>query len=181
MLIREKGMQNITDIIPGPWRAPESIAERQALNVGVAQRACHLLGVLIQLGPGWSAPPSLSSSSVKWDCPSSRTDLHYNECGGSWALVWPPFFVGFSAQICGPGAHPSLCSVLQSVLRGLGSVVSVEERSLTGTWDVSELRCWTWSTRDSHHHRGSGSLVLTLPRVASLTPSQTPALPLRPV
>ena len=100
---------------------------------------------------------------------------------GPWALVWPPFFVGFSAQICGLGAHPSLCSVLQSVLRGLGSVVSVEERSLTGTWDVSELRRWTWSTRDSHHHRGSGSLVLTLPRVASLTPSQTPALPLRPV
>ena len=28
MLIREKGMQNITDIIPGPCRAPESIAER---------------------------------------------------------------------------------------------------------------------------------------------------------
>ena len=133
--------------------------------------------------PGGSAPPSLSSSSVKWDCPSSHGDLHYNECGGScpWALVWPAFFVGFSAQICGPSAHPSLCSVLQSVLRGLGSVVSVEERSLTGTWDVSEMRRWTWSMRDPHGHRGSGTLVLTPPRVASLTPRQTPALPLRPV
>uniref|UniRef100_A0A8B9WNI0 Alpha-mannosidase n=1 Tax=Bos mutus grunniens TaxID=30521 RepID=A0A8B9WNI0_BOSMU len=70
---------------------------------------------------------------------------------------------------------------LQSVLRGLGSVVSVEERSLTGTWDVSEMHRWTWSTRDPHGHRGSGTLVLTPPRVASLTPSQTPALPLRPV
>uniref|UniRef100_A0A4W2D2S1 Alpha-mannosidase n=1 Tax=Bos indicus x Bos taurus TaxID=30522 RepID=A0A4W2D2S1_BOBOX len=70
---------------------------------------------------------------------------------------------------------------LQSVLRGLGSVVSVEERSLTGTWDVSEMRRWTWSMRDPHGHRGSGTLVLTPPRVASLTPRQTPALPLRPV
>ncbi|XP_061001133.1 epididymis-specific alpha-mannosidase-like isoform X2 [Dama dama] len=43
---------------------------------------------------------------------------------------------------------------LQSVLRGLGSVVSVEERSLTGTWDVSEMHRWTWSTRDPPRHRG---------------------------
>ena len=100
---------------------------------------------------------------------------------GPWALVWPPFFVGFSAQICGPSAHPSLCSVLQSVLRGLGSMVSVEERSLTGTWDVSKMHRWTWSTQDPHGHRGSDTLVLTPPRVASLTPRQTPALPLRPV
>ena len=149
---------------------------------GVAPPACHLLGVLINRST-WEQLLPACASSVKWDCPSSRRDLQYNECGGScpWALVWPPFFDGFSAQICGPGAQPSLCSVLQSVLRGLGSVVSVEERSLTGTWDVSEMHRWTWSTRDPHGHRGSGTLVLTPPRVASLTPSQTPALPLRPV
>ncbi|XP_043303904.1 epididymis-specific alpha-mannosidase-like [Cervus canadensis] len=46
---------------------------------------------------------------------------------------------------------------LQSVLRGLGSVVSVEERSLTGTWNVSEMHRWTWSTRDPPRHRGSSS------------------------
>ncbi|XP_068831089.1 epididymis-specific alpha-mannosidase-like [Capricornis sumatraensis] len=46
---------------------------------------------------------------------------------------------------------------LQSVLGGLGSVVSVEERSLTGTWDVNEMRRWTWNTRDPHHHRGNSS------------------------
>ncbi|XP_043762816.1 epididymis-specific alpha-mannosidase-like [Cervus elaphus] len=44
---------------------------------------------------------------------------------------------------------------LQSVLRGLGSVVSVEERSLTGTWDVRKMHRWTWSTRDLHRYRGS--------------------------
>ncbi|CAN0481946.1 unnamed protein product [Rangifer tarandus platyrhynchus] len=46
---------------------------------------------------------------------------------------------------------------LQSVLQGLGPVVSVEERSLTGTWNVSEMHRWTWSTRDPHHHRGNSS------------------------
>ncbi|XDB51619.1 hypothetical protein AB1E18_005173 [Capra hircus] len=46
---------------------------------------------------------------------------------------------------------------LRSVLGGLGSVVSVEERSLTGTWDVNEMRRWTWSRRDPHHHRGNSS------------------------
>ncbi|XP_070314251.1 epididymis-specific alpha-mannosidase-like [Odocoileus virginianus] len=44
---------------------------------------------------------------------------------------------------------------LQSVLRGLGSVVSVEERSLTGTWDVSTLHRWSWKIRDGHQHGGS--------------------------
>ncbi|NXA31397.1 MA2B2 mannosidase, partial [Eudromia elegans] len=35
---------------------------------------------------------------------------------------------------------------LKSLLKGLGSVVSVEERSLTGTWDVSTLKRWKWKT-----------------------------------
>uniref|UniRef100_G5E5M8 Alpha-mannosidase n=1 Tax=Bos taurus TaxID=9913 RepID=G5E5M8_BOVIN len=58
---------------------------------------------------------------------------------------------------------------LQSVLRGLGSVVSVEERSLTGTWDVSEMRRWTWSMRDPHGHRGSGTLPSPPPRGPEVT------------
>ena len=83
-------------------------------------------------------------------------DFHYNERGGCWARapVWLPFFVGFSAQIWGPGAHPSLCSVLQSVLGGLGSVVSVEERSLTGTWDISTLHRWRWPAQEPSHLSG---------------------------
>uniref|UniRef100_A0AC11CGL8 Uncharacterized protein n=1 Tax=Ovis aries TaxID=9940 RepID=A0AC11CGL8_SHEEP len=46
---------------------------------------------------------------------------------------------------------------LQSVLRGLGSVVSVEERSLTGTWDVSTLHRWHWPAQEPSHLRGSSS------------------------
>ncbi|XP_025889947.1 epididymis-specific alpha-mannosidase [Nothoprocta perdicaria] len=35
---------------------------------------------------------------------------------------------------------------LKSLLKGLGSVVLVEERSLTGTWDISALKRWKWKT-----------------------------------
>ncbi|KAJ8390261.1 hypothetical protein AAFF_G00108300 [Aldrovandia affinis] len=35
---------------------------------------------------------------------------------------------------------------LKEVLQGLGELSSVEERSLTGTWDISELQRWKWRT-----------------------------------
>ncbi|NXF84810.1 MA2B2 mannosidase, partial [Eubucco bourcierii] len=35
---------------------------------------------------------------------------------------------------------------LKSLLKGLGSVMAVEERSLTGTWDVNALKRWKWKT-----------------------------------
>ncbi|XP_004847379.1 epididymis-specific alpha-mannosidase isoform X2 [Heterocephalus glaber] len=35
---------------------------------------------------------------------------------------------------------------LEAVLRGLGSVEAVEERSLTGTWDVHAMERWSWRT-----------------------------------
>ncbi|XP_064509349.1 epididymis-specific alpha-mannosidase isoform X2 [Pseudopipra pipra] len=35
---------------------------------------------------------------------------------------------------------------LKSLLKGLGSVTAVEERSLTGTWDVNTLKRWKWKT-----------------------------------
>ncbi|XP_037685271.1 epididymis-specific alpha-mannosidase isoform X2 [Choloepus didactylus] len=59
---------------------------------------------------------------------------------------------------------------LKAVLQGLGSVVAVEERSLTGTWDVSTLHRWHWRTRTHGRHRGGpgspswppGSFTVTL-------------------
>uniref|UniRef100_UPI00063C1023 epididymis-specific alpha-mannosidase-like n=1 Tax=Odobenus rosmarus divergens TaxID=9708 RepID=UPI00063C1023 len=46
---------------------------------------------------------------------------------------------------------------LEVMLQGLGSMVAVEERSLTGTWDVSTLHRWSWRTQDRPHRRGSSS------------------------
>ena len=143
---------------------------------GAAPPARHLLGVLISQRWGVSCP-GLRSSSVKWSFPSSCRALLYNECGGCWALG-PGVATLLHRGLCsglGSRCSPLPCSVLQSVLRGLGSVVSVEERSLTGTWNVSEMLRWTWSTRDPHRHRGSDALVLAPPQVPSLIPSQTPS------
>lgn len=33
----------------------------------------------------------------------------------------------------------------QEVLRGVGEVKTLEERSLTGTWDLSSLQRWEWN------------------------------------
>ncbi|XP_078147934.1 epididymis-specific alpha-mannosidase [Centroberyx gerrardi] len=38
---------------------------------------------------------------------------------------------------------------LKDVLRGMGEVRVLEERSLTGTWDVASLQRWKWKTADS--------------------------------
>ncbi|KAM4854437.1 epididymis-specific alpha-mannosidase [Thomomys bottae] len=39
---------------------------------------------------------------------------------------------------------------LKAVLGGLGAVAAVEERSLSGTWDVHALRRWNWRTKSAH-------------------------------
>lgn len=37
----------------------------------------------------------------------------------------------------------------QEVLRGIGEVKVLQERSLTGTWDVASLQRWKWKTADN--------------------------------
>ena len=60
----------------------------------------------------------------------------------------------FCPLIWGWVLTPPCAPVLQSVLRSLGSVVSMEECSLTGTWDVGTLQRWSWKIQDGHQHRG---------------------------
>lgn len=122
--------------------------------------ACHLLGMFIQLNPlGRMRLPGLSffiylmgllffmwrftlrMTSRKMLCPGPgcfRACCCFVLCSdlGGQVLILP----------CAP--------VLQSMLRGLGSVVSVEERLLTGAWDVSTLHHWRWPTQESSHLRG---------------------------
>ncbi|CAH6977974.1 epididymis-specific alpha-mannosidase [Phodopus roborovskii] len=57
---------------------------------------------------------------------------------------------------------------LKVALQGLGSVVAMEERSLTGTWDMQTLQRWKWKT--TGHLRGhptyppesAGSSIITV-------------------
>ncbi|XP_067257020.1 epididymis-specific alpha-mannosidase [Chanodichthys erythropterus] len=37
---------------------------------------------------------------------------------------------------------------LKAVMRGIGEVTEVQERSLTGTWDISDLQRWSWKTNE---------------------------------
>uniref|UniRef100_A0A3B1J3W4 Alpha-mannosidase n=1 Tax=Astyanax mexicanus TaxID=7994 RepID=A0A3B1J3W4_ASTMX len=37
---------------------------------------------------------------------------------------------------------------LKEILQGLGEVKAVQERSLTGTWDISDLQRWSWRTTE---------------------------------
>ncbi|XP_070254816.1 epididymis-specific alpha-mannosidase [Myotis yumanensis] len=55
---------------------------------------------------------------------------------------------------------------LKAVLRGLGTLVAVEERSLTGTWSVNSLRRWRWRTRNkgfAHAVPSAGTCLARLP------------------
>ncbi|XP_059131017.1 epididymis-specific alpha-mannosidase [Peromyscus eremicus] len=47
---------------------------------------------------------------------------------------------------------------LRVVLRGLGSIVAVEERSLTGTWNMQMLKRWHWRTKTGHPRGRPASL-----------------------
>ncbi|XP_041635888.1 epididymis-specific alpha-mannosidase isoform X2 [Cheilinus undulatus] len=38
---------------------------------------------------------------------------------------------------------------MKEVLRGIGEVKVLEERSLTGTWDINSLKRWKWNTMDN--------------------------------
>uniref|UniRef100_A0A8C6QNE0 Alpha-mannosidase n=1 Tax=Nannospalax galili TaxID=1026970 RepID=A0A8C6QNE0_NANGA len=57
---------------------------------------------------------------------------------------------------------------LKAVLQGLGSVVAVEERSLTGTWDMHTLQRWHWRT-ETGHSRGQTTSPPQPPGGATIT------------
>uniref|UniRef100_A0A8C1FXU6 Alpha-mannosidase n=1 Tax=Cyprinus carpio TaxID=7962 RepID=A0A8C1FXU6_CYPCA len=43
------------------------------------------------------------------------------------------------------------------VMRGIGEVTKVQERSLTGTWNISDLQRWSWKTNESRIDFFSGT------------------------
>ncbi|XP_010886297.2 epididymis-specific alpha-mannosidase [Esox lucius] len=50
---------------------------------------------------------------------------------------------------------------IKEVLQSVGEVRVLEERSLTGTWDISDLRRWEWKTSESPENGGQRSSVGT--------------------
>ena len=120
--------------------------------------ACHLLGVPIQLRPPReNVPPRpqflhlYNGTAILYMEIYSENDIQEDVMPWAWVFPCLPLFCPL---LWGWVLTPPCAPVLQSMLRGLGSVVSVEERSLTGTWDISTLHRWRWPAQEPSHLSG---------------------------
>ncbi|KAM4537434.1 epididymis-specific alpha-mannosidase [Odontesthes bonariensis] len=102
-------------------------------------------------------PPSLHLLSLSipgWNY-SSNHDVHLGHINSGEAPRSEPDYDRVLMRIMHiyeEGEDPELSKPvtlnLKEVLQGLGEVRALEERSLTGTWDVSSLQRWEWKTAE---------------------------------
>lgn len=147
-----------TDCIPGAYRAPSEHLREEGLSDESSSKCLPPPGMPIQLSPtGENVPPwpqflhLYNGTAVLYMEIYSENDMQEDVMPWAWVFPCLPLFCPL---LWGWVLTPLCASVLQSVLQGLGSVVSVEERSLTGTWDVSTLHRWRWPTQEPGYLRG---------------------------
>uniref|UniRef100_A0A452VDV2 Alpha-mannosidase n=1 Tax=Ursus maritimus TaxID=29073 RepID=A0A452VDV2_URSMA len=128
--------------------------------------------------PAVMLPPSLHLQTLSipgWNYSSNHTEHLYNLQKGGAAKPDLHRVLLRLHHLYEVGEDPVLSQPvtvnLEVVLQGLGSVVAVEERSLTGTWDVSTLHRWSWRTQEHPHRRGWETLVQAEPENLSLPPA----------
>ncbi|XP_069925663.1 epididymis-specific alpha-mannosidase isoform X3 [Oryctolagus cuniculus] len=153
-------------LLLGPWAVTARLRERSGLEL--QHRPVVLLGELAGAGapsrgtapktPGArqqeavALPPNLHLQTLSipgWSY-SSNHSAHLRSLGKGepradlrrvLLRLYHPYEVGEDPVLSQPATVN-----LEAVLRGLGPVEAVEERSLTGTWDVHALSRWSWNT-----------------------------------
>ncbi|KAG7497375.1 epididymis-specific alpha-mannosidase [Solea senegalensis] len=121
-----------------PWQDKESRGGFPVQSV-VLPPNLHLLSLSV---PGWNY--------------SSSHDIHLGHVHSGEDLHSEPDFDRVLLRIMHlfeEGGDPELSTPvtinLKEVLQAIGEVKVVEERSLTGTWDVASLQRWKWKTVDN--------------------------------
>lgn len=46
-------------------------------------------------------------------------------------------------------------------MQGIGEIKEVQERSLTGTWDIKDIQRWSWRTTEKGQNTGITNLLYT--------------------
>lgn len=54
-------------------------------------------------------------------------------------------------------------------MQGIGDIKEVHERSLTGTWDISELQRWSWRTIEKGQNTGMAYFYTTKFRIFNIS------------
>ncbi|XP_022619926.1 epididymis-specific alpha-mannosidase [Seriola dumerili] len=121
-----------------PWLEKEPRGSSPVRSV-VLPPNLHLLSLSI---PGWNY--------------SSNHDVHLSHIHSGKDLRSEPDYDRILVRIMHlyeEGEHPELSKPvtinLKDVLQGIGEVKVLEERSLTGTWDITSLQRWKWKTADN--------------------------------
>ncbi|KAM8957769.1 LOW QUALITY PROTEIN: epididymis-specific alpha-mannosidase-like [Lycaon pictus] len=141
VLLRE--LNESAQIVPGPQQQQEAVTLPPSLHL-------QILSI-----PGWNYSSSHTEhlqdlqkrhrGKTKADLRRVLLRLHHLYEEGKDPVLSQPVRVNLQLTL----------SVLLS-LQGLGCG-AVEERSLTGTWDVNTLHRWSWKRQEPPHHRGSPS------------------------
>nr|XP_040038876.1 epididymis-specific alpha-mannosidase isoform X2 [Gasterosteus aculeatus aculeatus] len=120
------------------WQEEEARGGAPPVRSVVLPPNLHLLSLSI---PGWNYS---SDHDVHLRHVNSGEDLHPEPDYDRVLLrIMHLFEEGEDPELSKPVAIN-----LKHVLQGIGEVKKLEERSLTGTWDISRLQRWKWKTAD---------------------------------